>query len=154
MLAGDILLIRGKELHRANRDWLRWLISWVISKLTGSEYTHSALYDGIYVYEVDIFKRVSLAPLSTYSYYDVYRKENATDKDRMNAVLFCCSKFGCKYDYTAVLAIALDKLFGIGWNPNDPDRWFCSELDAAAWGIEHESRITPGDLPKYFTKVS
>lgn len=50
---------------------------------------------------------------------------------------------GKKYDYLGVLGF----VFG---NPDNPNRYFCSEWCAKALGFNNPSRISPGWLYKYF----
>lgn len=50
---------------------------------------------------------------------------------------------GSKYDYLGVLGF----VFG---NPDNPNRYFCSEWCAKALGLNNPSRISPGWLYKYF----
>lgn len=151
LMHGDIILMRGTEEHRSARNWACWLIAWSIAKLTGSPYTHAALYvgDGRIV-ECDIGRPVAVQQLSKYRHYDVFRVAGATDRERAEAVSFCLSKAGAGYDYSAVAAIGLERMLGrpVWWSRGDPARWYCSELVAAAWRLagEREGRVTPGDL--------
>ncbi|MBL0387936.1 hypothetical protein JJB07_14945 [Tumebacillus sp. ITR2] len=149
---GDILLVRGKELHRRRREWFRLLISTTIAKLTKSEYTHAAMYIGRdMIVDVDVRQLVMQRPLADLDCYDVYRVAGATDEDRQLAVYFCLSQRKRKYDYGAVVAIALQRLTGraIAGPEEDPRKWFCSELVARALRLSCSPwLVTPGDLAK------
>lgn len=151
LIPGDIILVRGTDEHRSARHWARWLVSWLIAKLTDSPYTHAAMYiGGGRIVECDVGQPVSVHQLSKYRHYDVFRVAGATDRERAEAVSFCLSKIGAGYDYTAVVTIGLERLLRrpITWARGDPARWYCSELVAAAWRLdgEQEGRVTPGDL--------
>lgn len=151
-LPGDLIMVRGKELHRERRSWARFATSWLIYKLTASPYTHCAVYaGGGLVIDVDLGQPVRSSPLAAMSHYDVFRKKNASRQDRHRAVYFCSMKRGMAYDDAAVLWIAAEKITGRRFTgaKNDPHRWFCSELAAAAWQIEHAGRITPADLARH-----
>ncbi|KEO84743.1 hypothetical protein [Tumebacillus flagellatus] len=150
LIAGDILLVRGKEMHRKRREWLRWLISAAISSLTGSEYTHAAMYVGNgAIIDVDVGRRVAMRPISELDCFDAFRVVGATNADRLGAVSFCWRQIDKRYDYLAVAAIAYERLTGRVWPlaREDPHRWFCSEMDDSAWKLSSEpGRVTPGDL--------
>ena len=77
------------------------------------------------------------------------RLERYTAPNIEDAYAWALTQAGKKYDFSAIAGIALDRNWRSG------DRWFCSELIAAAW--EHTpipllspaadvSRITPRDL--------
>lgn len=151
LMPGDIVLARGTDEHRAARSWARWLVAWSIAKLTGSVYTHAALYiGGGLIVECDVGRPVSVRQLTQYRHYDVYRVGSATDGERAEAVSFCLSTIGAGYDYSAVLSIGLERLLcqPITWARGDPARWYCSELVAASWRLAGDlgGRVTPGDL--------
>ncbi|ASS75758.1 hypothetical protein CIG75_12700 [Tumebacillus algifaecis] len=155
---GDIIFVRGMDEHREARRWTRWLVSWLIAKLTSSPYTHAALYiGGGRIVECDVLMPVTIQWLNKYKHYDVIRVIGASQREREKAVSFCLSKIGAGYDYTAVLAIGLERLLRrpVRWPRGDPKRWFCSELVARAWGlaIEKEERVTPGDLKQILEEL-
>lgn len=70
-----------------------------------------------------------------------------TDEQRAEAINFACDQIGKPYDYAGVL------LFSLAPRWNYDDRWFCSELTAAALhfaGIiavpKKAWRVSPGSL--------
>lgn len=153
LIPGDVLLLRGADLHDERGDCGRFIVSTLIARVTGSPYTHAMLYvGGGEVVDCDVGRRVERRRLTKeeYRFCDVYRVEEATDGDRADAVAFCLSKIGCHYDYTAVLSIGLEKILrrSLPWSRDDPSRWYCSELVASAYDLLPLTgrRVTPGDL--------
>lgn len=153
LIPGDVLLLCGADLHDEHGDCCRFIVSSVIAKLTGSPYTHAMMYlGGGEVVDCDVGRPVERRVLTEneYRFCDVFSVVGATEGDRADAVAFCLSKLGCRYDYTAVLAIGAEKILRrpLKWAWDDPTRWFCSELVAAAYGLLRETggRVAPGDL--------
>ncbi|PWK16050.1 hypothetical protein [Tumebacillus permanentifrigoris] len=153
LVAGDILLVRGKDLHRKRRERFRWLLSAAISGLTGSEYTHAALYIGHgLIIDVDVGRCVAVRNIDELDCFDVFRVAGATVTERQLAVYFCTTQRLRKYDYGAVLSIGLERLFGVPFSgsKDDPRRWFCFELVAAAYKLSNTPwRTTGGDLENH-----
>lgn len=54
---------------------------------------------------------------------------------------FIRDRIGAGYDYRGIL---LSQALPIGWH--DPTRWFCSEICAAALGMEDPHCLSPGTL--------
>lgn len=155
LVHGDMLLLRGADLHVERGDCCRFIVSSVIAKLTGSPYTHAMMYlGGGEVVDCDVGRPVERRVLTEieYRFCDVFSVVGASEGDRADAVAFCLSKLGCRYDYTAVLAIGAEKILcrPLKWARDDPARWYCSELMAVSYGLLEAAfgRVTPGDLAR------
>lgn len=69
----------------------------------------------------------------------------ATDEQEVAFLGFLHAQIGKPYDHTAIMAFAADR------NWQDPDSWFCSELQAAAL---HACHWFPHDLVAPFNKIA
>lgn len=147
MLTGDVLLFRGNG-----------LLPWLIRLATHSDYSHAGLlfrYDGrVYCLEA-VGKGVRLAPVSRLldHYPDgiFYCGLAALDPARETALGFGFQQLSLPYDVLGLVRFALALIFATR-RPVKPDqRWFCSELVAAAYRIA-EFPLTD-ELPCYASPV-
>lgn len=123
----------------------RSIASYVIRLFTWSRWHHVGVIsnDGKYVIESTSKDGVSKVSITDFNArYDVTRiAEINCDTDKAQS--FLLSQLGKKYDWRAILSIVLH------CNLSDKNKWFCSELVAAASGIfreERGARITPEHL--------
>jgi len=82
---------------------------------------------------------------------DVFTVPGATAAHWMRAIDFCTAEIGCKYDWIGIARFITRKPGG------DPDRWFCSELVAAACragGFPLLARIEPWAISPGLLAVS
>jgi hypothetical protein len=149
MRGGDVLLFRG-----------RGLLSWIIRKATGSDFSHAGLVfrfrERVYCLEA-VGGGVRLAPLSWL--VGVYHGEihyftlEADPKERQAALGFAFEQLCRRYDKIGLVRFGLTLLFGLRRSPHQDDRWFCSELVAQAYRVagapltaELPSYASPADL--------
>lgn len=117
-----------------------------IKYFTKSNYVHCEL---VSCFCSDTFYGYSAFPgegvRSKYIKYDpkVWEFINLKDIKTQDVKKFYEKTKGKKYDYLGVLGF----VFG---NPDNPNRYFCSEWCAKALGFNNPSRISPGWLYKYF----
>jgi hypothetical protein len=146
---GDVLLFRG-----------RGLLSLIIRVITRSPYSHVGLlysFEGrVYCVEA-VGAGVRIILLSELlQHYDGgvdYFEVEASDKQRRRAVSFCFQQLGKIYDKPGIFRFAASLIFDRrAVSPRD-DRWFCSELVAAAYAAQdlpltavQEAYTSPSDL--------
>ena len=114
------------------------LIQWQ----TRSPYSHAAIWlPSCSVVEsangIGVRHRVACTDDAT---ADVFEVPSATAAQWMRAIDFCTAEIGCKYDWIGIARFLTRKPGG------DPDKWFCSELVAAAFefaGVPLLERIEP-----------
>lgn len=58
--------------------------------------------------------------------------------DAVGPSAFLRRHFGARYDYTGIM---LSQVLALG--RHDPDKWFCSEICAAALGVPNPQRMSP-----------
>lgn len=129
MCTGDVLLFRG-----------RGLLSWIIRMFTHSGYSHAGVlfrYCGrVYCLEA-VGTGVRLAPVSRLvdHYPDgiFYCGLAANEKERESALDFGFQQLSLPYDVLGLVRFALALIFCTRRPVDDPGRWFCSELVAAAY---------------------
>jgi hypothetical protein len=146
---GDLLLFRG-----------RGLLSLIIRSITRSPYSHAGLvysFEGrVYCVEaVGAGVRIILLSelLKRYPGGVDYFEVEASDKQRRRAVSFCFQQLGKIYDKPGIFRFAAALVFDKrAVSPRD-DRWFCSELVAAAYAAQdtpltavQEAYTSPSDL--------
>ncbi|GHA27634.1 hypothetical protein GCM10007989_24380 [Devosia pacifica] len=68
--------------------------------------------------------------------------------DADHAAMFIRGWIGARYDW---LGIVLSQVIPIDWHWSN--RWFCSEICAAALGIPEPQRMSPSGLHRYLTKA-
>jgi hypothetical protein len=143
MCDGDVLLFRGRGL-------LSLLIRWA----THSDYSHAGLvyrYNGhVYCLEA-VGQGVRMAPLSRLvgHYPDGidYYTLTVPEQPREDALGFSFQQLTLPYSVLGLVWFALALIFAWRRPDKDPDRWFCSELVAAAY-VKAGYPLTP-DLPCY-----
>lgn len=130
--------------------WQRF-IDWAIRFATGGPYSHVELIAG----PAELgkayrclsssardggvrAKRIMLAP----DHWDLA----ALNIDPAEPVRFILDRAGARYDLRGIF---LSHLLAFGGH--DPDKWFCSEIIAAALGLEHPQRISPNLLWEFVT---
>jgi uncharacterized protein YycO len=129
MRSGDVLLFRG-----------RGLLSWLIRKFTHSDYSHAGVlyryHERVYCLEA-VGKGVRLAPVSRLldHYPDgiFYCGLKATDPTREAAIDFGFQQLSLPYDVLGLVQFALAVIFCSRRPTKQAERWFCSELVAAAY---------------------
>lgn len=129
MRSGDVLLFRG-----------RGLLSSMIRMATHSDYSHAGLIfrycDRVYCLEA-VGRGVRLAPVSVLlkHYPDgiYYFALNAAEAARECALGFGFSQLCLPYDTLGLVWFALALLFAVRRPVEEDERWFCSELVAAAY---------------------
>lgn len=146
---GDILLFKGKG-----------LISMVIRAITRSPYSHAGL---VYTFEKRVYcleavgagvRLILLSELVKRYHGGIdYFEVQASQRQRARAVSFAFQQLGKIYDkpgiFRFVAALVLDRT---AVSPRD-DRWFCSELVAAAYETQgapltarQDAYTSPNDL--------
>jgi uncharacterized protein YycO len=147
MRSGDVLLFRGGG-----------VLSRLIRLATHSRYSHAGLVfryrERVYCLEA-VGKGVRLAPVSRllHHYPDgiFYCTLGAADPARETALGFGFQQLSLPYDVLGLVRFALALIFATR-RPVKPDqRWFCSELVAAAYRIA-EFPLTD-ELPCYASPV-
>ncbi len=146
---GDILLFRG-----------RGILSLIIRAITRSPYSHAGL---VYLFEGRVYcveavgagvRIILLSELLERYHGGVdYFEVEASAKQRRRAVSFCFQQLGKFYDKPGIFRFAASLIFDRrAVSPRD-DRWFCSELLAAAYAAEgvplteaQEAYTSPSDL--------
>jgi len=145
---GDLLLFRG-----------RGLLSSIIRLITRSPYSHAGL---VYTFEGRVYcveavgagvRIILLSELLRRYHGGVdYFEIEASDKQRRRAVSFCFQQLGKFYDKPGIFRFAVSLVFDRRAVSRD-DRWFCSELVAAAYAAQdqpltavQEAYTSPSDL--------
>lgn len=101
--------------------------SWLIRLFTFSRWSHCAIIQGDAVIDATFWHGVRRSPLSEFlKHYEVEVIDVHLGAFGEYADLWLEEQIGKKYDWTALVALP----FRSNWH--DPDRWFCSELVAAA----------------------
>ena len=160
---GDTLLYRGEG-----------IVSDGVELFTGGKYSHDSIVskiqdDTVWIIESHIDTGVVEKILNPkwYKIIDIYRYNGKLKKGQMSKrIQWLRSKIGCKYglgDFPAAfIHSVIGGIFHLPWlrkmKPilNNPDRYFCSELDATSWykiGINitpkvHYMNTTPNDMSK------
>lgn len=121
-----------------------WLIRWALprSRFAFALSSHVLVFDGRYAYSVDLFTGVTRTPAREAMRGRVLVKEVHFEVPSLSAAIdFLELQVGKKYDLKGAM--------GIGLNPdrdwNEPNKWFCYELAAAALqagGRDVFSRLT------------
>lgn len=60
------------------------------------------------------------------------------DQDHVQPVQFITDRLGAKYDYAGIVFSHF-----LAFGRHNPDKWFCSEICAAALGVRMPERISP-----------
>jgi len=123
------------------------LTGWAIRTVTWSDYDHVALLlpDGSVL---DVEPGAGVSEHATTRVADAIYAVDATAAAQDAALAWARTQFGARYDWPAVLGIALHR----DWRA--PGAWACGELIARAFEVAgrpllnaaHVNRITPGDL--------
>ena len=153
---GDLLCFRGRGFY-----------AWVIRLLTRSWYSHVGLVYWhrasphplrLYCMEARLCQGVRLILMSElkrrYSGgIDYFAVEDVNDEQRDGALAFCFAQLGKLYDKPGIVRFLWAILLGHMEKVRRDDKWFCSELIAAAYkeqGIElvqqDETYTSPEDL--------
>lgn len=118
-----------------------------IKLLTLSQFSHCALEIDGQIWEATFKKGVSCCSKDDFRSRYPHSKQLIVRGSASKALLFLQAQLGKKYDFAALAAFPLRE------NWQDDNRWFCSELVAAALvqcgalSIKHDvSRVTPRDL--------
>jgi Permuted papain-like amidase enzyme, YaeF/YiiX, C92 family len=120
MQTGDIVFFKGKS----------W-ISKIISRLTGSPYTHVAIaLTPDLILEADRFIKVRLRAIEDHEVYSIKRYEDITEEQKELIFAGGISFLGVKYDYLNILLWLLSLLFNFNGHGlvNNANSVYCSEL--------------------------
>lgn len=134
-------------------------ISWIIRRLTKSEFSHVAISlvdDHSVVIDADSFRPVKIKK-NNFDYYKVAHV-NMSPSDKNKFMDYVFKQVGTKYDYLQTIGLAL-RLMGLTKKNNlwdSPDRLECIELVDRAFlaiGIDimptiRDGDATPSDLAK------
>ncbi len=142
---GDVVLFHRQE------GW-RGFVSWIISKVTGSPFTHCGMVlkigERIMLVEARETMGVTMRPLSDIQVsFKIFHIEKITGFEEVLADEML-SKIGAKYDWFGAFLAAF-KL------PRKNNRWFCSEfvgevLERAEYHLHKVP--TPADINNYLEK--
>jgi uncharacterized protein YycO len=150
---GDIILTEPKSFN---------LVGKIIQEVTGSKYSHAAMYIGNDNIIEAIAKGVVINNINKYKKYDVFRAEQATPYQRYYAVEYAKSNLFKKYDFLGILGILKSTIAKKEVNKWDvKERLWCSELIADSYihagvdiGIcDNTYLVSPGDLSQIFKQV-
>lgn len=122
--------------YKGKGNWFDWLIR----KYCNSRYSHVEIVVGGIACAADAWSgKVRTAPVTTFNRdnWDVVEVELQKDAP------WLLNQVGKGYDWLGILG-----LITLGFD--DPSRWYCSELAAAAMGLSPR-QVSPGEL---YSKVS
>lgn len=110
---------------------------------TNSRYSHCELIIGDMAYSADAWTNcVRAIPASGFN-PNSWEKIPVTG-DTAKVISFVSSQLGKKYDWLGILG------FIVPWKSGDKDKWYCSEICAAALGIGKRP-ISPQELYEVLT---
>jgi hypothetical protein len=138
------------------------LTSWLIRKITGSKFSHVAVYFGKGLILESDWNGVIMSRLTKYADHEILSLDH-TSISRPGFINSIFEHIGDSYDYPFLIAGLLHFTFGIGtkWikKLDVADRWRCDEMVARCALANGETfegvdlyEISPGFLHDYFSK--
>lgn len=115
------------------------LFCWLIRLGTLSSWSHCGVIDGDHVIDTTFASGVRRIPIKEWKiHYTRYEIVNFPVKNKQDSVAFARNQIGKKYDYLGIVSFIAHR------NLEDRDKYFCSELVAAAIGIKYKPwRLSP-----------
>ena len=146
-----------EEIKKDKKYILKWLGSIIVRVMTLSQFSHVDYVSNLKDENGNNFVLGSIPDSglgyrsqNNNSYYELYKHKTETIYEKPSFLNFIENKQGSAYDWTAIVG------FGVpNRNWNETNKWFCSEIVAAAFNtIGHNigkfsHRVSPVDLLRY-----